>query len=165
VDLSEGDLSGFFSVVLPLLDERQARVVAGAAADMLGYGGQAAVTRASGLSRNTVLDGQREIAGGEVVPGRVRRPGGGRKPIGSVPGLLDALEALVAPESRGDPVSPLRWTAKSTATLARELVGQGFKVSADSVGKLLKGLGFSLQAPAKMVEGAQHPDRDGQFST
>jgi transposase len=150
--------------VLPLLDERQKRVVAGSAARMLGRGGQARVTEASGMSRNTVLGGQRDLREGVDPVAGVRRPGGGRKPMEVVlPGLLEKLEALVAPESRGDPMSALCWTAKSTETLAAELGVQGFRVSADTVGKLLKKLGYSLQAPAKMLEGRQHPDRDGQF--
>jgi len=164
VDVAEEAVAELFSVMSPLLDERQRRLLAGAAARMLGYGGQAVVTRASGLSRNTVLDGQREIDEGEAEPSvRVRRPGAGRKPKSAEPGLLAALEALVDPESRGDPMSPLRWTSKSTAKLAGALGGVGYQVSADVVGKLLKILGYSLQAPAKVVEGAQHPDRDGQF--
>ena len=94
----------------------------------------------------------------------MRRPGGGRKRAADLdPGLLPALLALVEPDERGDPMSPLRWTTKSTRALAAELTAQGHKVSADTVGDLLRGEGFSLQANAKTVEGKQHPDRDGQF--
>ncbi len=164
MDVTEEELAGFFSVMLPLLDERQVRLMAAALAQALGHGGKSAVARASGLSRNTVLDGQREIDGGEAVPSvRVRRPGAGRKAKADEPGLLAALEALVDPESRGDPMSPLRWTLKSTRGLAREMTAIGHEVSSTVVGQLLRRLGFTLQAPSKVIEGSQHPDRDGQF--
>jgi hypothetical protein len=105
-----------------------------------------------------------ELEAGEAPLGRVRRPGGGRKRAADLdPGLVPALLALVEPGERGDPVSPLRWTAKSTRALAGELTARGHKVSADTVGDLLREEGFSLQGNAKTVEGAQHPDRDAQF--
>ena len=95
---------------------------------------------------------------------RVRRPGAGRKPqTVTDPGLVAALLGLVEPGERGDPMSPLRWTVKSTRTLARELTGTGHPVSAWTVANLLHEQGFSLQANAKQVEGAAHPDRDAQF--
>lgn len=159
-------LRRFFEKVGPVLDERQRRLVAGALAEAFGRGGTTWVTEASGLSRNTVIDGRREIESG-VVPtsGRVRAPGAGRRQrIDEQPGLLMELDDLVSPEARGDPMSPLRWTAKSTESLATALRAKGFKVSADTVGRLLKDLGYSLQAPAKTKEGRQHPDRNGQFS-
>jgi len=157
-------LARFFERVGPVLDERQRRVVAGGLADAFGRGGTAWVTEASGMSRNTVIDGRREVEEGPVVPGRVRAPGAGRHLAEEdQPGLVDALDRLVDPETRGDPMSMLRWTAKSTEALAAVLVAQGFTVSADTVGRLLRWLGYSLQAPAKTKEGAQHPDRDGQF--
>ena len=101
----------------------------------------------------------------EALPvGRVRRPGAGRKPITETdPGLVDALEALVDPVTRGDPMSPLKWTSKSTRTLAATLTDQGHPVSSWTVGKLLHTLGYSLQAAVKTREGNQHPDRDAQF--
>jgi hypothetical protein len=135
-------------------------------AEAFGRGGTTWVTEASGLSRNTVIDGRREIESG-VVPtaGRVRAPGAGRRQrVDEQPGLVMELDDLVSPEARGDPMSPLRWTAKSTESLARALVAKGFTVSADTVGRLLKDLGYSLQAHAKTKEGRQHPDRDGQFT-
>ena len=153
-----------FAVVSPHLDERQRRLLAGAQARALGRGGIAAVARASGMARSTVELGTTEIDQGAVPARRVRRSGAGRpKATDRDPGLLAALDALVEPTARGDPESPLRWTCKSTRKLADELTAQGHPVSAKTVGRLLVDLGYSLQAPSKQVEGAQHPDRDGQF--
>ena len=122
------------------------------------------MSRATGMSRSTLQDAVREVDSGAKVSGRVRRPGAGRKKLIDVdPGLLLALDDLVEPTARGDPMSALRWTAKSVRTLARELSDQGHPVSASKVGQLLAQLGYSLQAPAKEVEGAAHPDRDAQF--
>jgi Rhodopirellula transposase DDE domain len=164
VEVTSEALARFFEVVSPLLDERQRRLMAGAAAVMLGRGGQARVAEASGMSRNTVITGMREIAEGAGPSTRVRAPGAGPKPlIDTQPGLLEALDELVHPETRGTPMSLLRWTSKSTAKLADELVRKGFQVSADTVGRLLKYLGYSLQAPSKQKEGTRHPDRDAQF--
>ena len=157
-------LARFFEVTSPLLNERQRRVVAGAAASMLGRGGQARVTEASGMSRNTVIAGMREVDEGVESSTRVRAPGAGPKPlIETQPGLLEALDELVHPTTRGTPMSLLRWTSKSTAKLAAELGRKKFAVSPDTVGRLLKGLGYSLQAPSKQKEGTRHPDRDAQF--
>ena len=95
---------------------------------------------------------------------RLRAPGAGDKPaIVKQPGLLEALDELVHPDTRGNPMSPLRWTLKSTYQLARELTGKGYQVSAELVRRLLRQLGYSLQAPSKQLEGTQHPDRNGQF--
>jgi len=150
-------------VLLPHLDERQRRLLAGAGARALGRGGLAAVARVTGMSVNTVRKGQAELDQIDV-PGRVRRPGGGRKRATEKdPGLLGALDMLVDPATRGDPESPLRWTTKSTRTLAEALTGQGHPVSHTRVGELLHRLGYSLQANAKTREGKQHPDRDAQF--
>ncbi len=108
-------LAAYFRVILPLLDERQRRLVAAAAVMMIGPGGQARVAEATGLSRNTLIGGAKELAGGAGPSDRVRRPGGGRKKATDMnPDLLAALDSLVEPESRGDPMSPLRWTLKST---------------------------------------------------
>ncbi len=146
-------------------DERRRRLWAGAEALSHGRGGQAAVIRATGLSPGTVARGMREIQAGErLEAGRVRRAGGGRRPLSETdPTLLGDLEALVGDEARGDPESPLLWTAKSVRTLAAALRGQGHRVSHETVAKLLRGLGYSLQANRKMTEGASHPDRDAQF--
>jgi hypothetical protein len=164
VELSEEGLTGFFADVAPLLDERQRRLVAGAMARALGRGGPTRVAEASGLSRNTVISGVKQVTAGVEPSGRIRAPGAGRRfLIDEQPGLLQELDDLVEPGARGDPMSPLRWTAKSTETLARTLVDKGFRISADTVGRLLKSMGYSLQAPAKQIGGSQHPDRDGQF--
>ena len=162
--MSPEGLTEFFVAVKPLLDERQRRLVAGALAKVLGRGGPTRVAEASGLSRNTVIDGVREIEAGAGPSDRVRAPGAGRRfLIDEQPGLLQELDDLVEPTARGDPMSPLRWTAKSTEHLARALVAKGFRVSADTVGRLLRAMDYSLQAPAKQLEGAQHPDRNEQF--
>jgi transposase len=147
------------------LDERRRRLWAGAEALSHGRGGQAAVVRATGMSPTTVAKGMREIQAGETLQaGRVRRAGGGRRPLTeSDPTLLADLQALVGDEARGDPESPLLWTAKSVRTLARALHEQGHRVSHETVAKLLRALGYSLQANRKTLEGASHPDRDAQF--
>jgi hypothetical protein len=153
-----------FSALLPHLDERQQRLYLGSEARALGHGGVAAVARAAGVSRVMVAAGAAELEAGTGPLGRVRRPGGGRKQAADLdPGLRPALLALVEPEERGDPVSPLRWTVKSTRTLAAELTAQGHKAGADTVGELLREAGFSLQGNAKTIEGTRHPDRDAQF--
>ena len=151
-------------MVLPHLNEVQRRVVAGAMAEALGRGGKSAVADASGMSRNTVIKAEREVAAGIEPSVRQRAIGGGDiKAEVKQPGLLEALDELVHPATRGNPMSFLRWTSKSTAKLADELVRQGFKITDDTVGRILKGLGYSLQAPAKEKEGSAHPDRDAQF--
>ncbi|MFF5715245.1 ISAzo13 family transposase [Streptomyces sp. NPDC012756] len=153
-----------FAVLFPHLDERQRRLLMAAEARVLGHGGIRAVARAAEVSETTVRKGVFELEAGEEPLGRVRRPGGGRKRVVDLDlGLRSALLALVEPDERGDPMSPLRWTVKSTRTLARELTGAGHKVSADTVAGLLREEGFSLQANAKTLEGGQHPDRDAQF--
>ena len=154
-----------FAVVLPHLDERQRRLLLGAEAISLGRGGITAVAIAAGVSRPMVTRGVAEVRNGAGADGRVRRPGGGRKPLTETdPGLPAALQALVDPITRGDPMSPLRWTTKSTRNLADALTGDGHPVSHVRVGELLHSLGYSLQGNAKAVEGKQHPDRDGQFA-
>src|SRR5512132_2220552 len=123
------------------------------------------MARTSGRSRPTVYPGGRARYEPPDPTGRIRRPGGGPRPLAMTdPGLLAALDALVDPDTRGDPRSPLRWTCKSTAQLARALTAQGHPVSPDTVGRLLKQQGYTLQRTRKTLEGAQHPDRDGQFS-
>ena len=147
------------------LNERQRRLWAGAEALSHGPGGQGAVIRATGLAAMTVAGGMREVRDGEHLPsGRVRRAGAGRKALTeSDPKLLGALQKLVAEEARGDPQSPLLWTAKSVRTLAAALRESGHPVSHETVAKYLRVLGFSLQANRKTKEGASHPDRDAQF--
>ena len=157
-------LAAKFQVILPHLDERQRRLLLGAEARVLGHGGIRAVARAAGVREATVALGVDELDAGAAPLGRIRKPGGGRKRAADLdPGLRPALLALVEPDERGDPMSPLRWTTKSTRNLAAELTSQGHRVSADTVGDLLRKDGFSLQANTKTLEGKQHPDRDGQF--
>ena len=165
MELSSDGLAGFFETVIPVLNERQRRVVAGAMAEALGRGGQARVVEASSMSSSTIAKAVAEVRAGVVPSDRQRATGGGDKPaIDKQPGLLVALDELVHPDTRGTPMSALRWTLKSTYELARELTGQGFGVSAELVRRLLHDMGYSLQAPAKQNEGSAHPDRDGQFN-
>jgi transposase len=157
-------LAAKFESIFPHLDERQRRLLMGAEARVLGHGGIRLVARTAGVREATVSLGVDELDSGAEPLGRARRPGGGRKRAAEVdPGLRPALLALVEPEERGDPVSPLRWTTKSTRNLAAELTRQGHKVGADTVGDLLREEGFSLQGNAKTIEGKRHPDRDAQF--
>jgi hypothetical protein len=156
-----------YHYVTGTLDERGRRAVAAAEALVLGRGGIAAVSRATGLSCKAIALGIKELTG--VVPpapaGRIRRPGGGRKPLEAHdPTLRADLERLVEPVTRGDPDSPLRWTCKSVRQLARELQGQGHRVSYQKVDELLHALGYSLPANRKTREGADYPDRDAQFA-
>jgi hypothetical protein len=162
--LTETAFSEFFDTVVPLLDERRTRLFAGAASKMFGHGGIAAVARMAGIDRGTISRGAREIESGVEVTGRVRASGAGRKPVTeSQPGIEDALDGLVEPVTRGDPMSPLRWTTKSVQNLAGALKVLGFEVSGMTVYKMLRGMGYSLQGNAKTLEGAGHPDRDDQF--
>jgi len=161
-----GQLATRFEVLLPHLNERQQRLALAVEARLLGRGGVRAVARVAGVSETTVRKGVFELEAGQAPfpPGRVRRPGGGRTSAARQnPDLVPALLALVEPDERGDPTSPLRWTTKSLRHLAEELTRQGHPVSAPTVGRLLKREGFSLQANVKTLEGAQHPDRDAQF--
>ena len=155
-----------YQALRDVMDERVTRRWAGAEALALGRGGVTAVARATGLARMTVRAGRDEVSEkrptGELV--RVRRKGAGRPSVEvAQPGLTEALESLVDPVTRGDPESPLRWTCKSTRALAAELEKQGYDVSPQKVGELLKSQGYSLQAGAKSLEGESHPDRNAQF--
>jgi hypothetical protein len=147
------------------LTERSRRVWAATEARALGRGGMALVARATGISTSTIGRGLRELRSrARMPPGRVRRPGGGRKrTIDKDPTLLRDLEGLVEPTTSGAPDSPLRWTAKSTRTLARTLQGMGHRISHQLVRELLSAAGYSLQANRKTREGPPHPDRDAQF--
>lgn len=154
-----------FRALAPELSERARRIWAASEARALGRGGIAAVARASGISPNTIRKGIREIDSGErLEQGRVRRHGGGRKPITETdPELVEALERLVADDCRGDPTQVLLWTSKSVRKLAAELRERGHEVHFTTVAALLRSLGYSLQSNRKALEGAQHPDRDAQF--
>lgn len=149
---------------MPHLNERQRRLLAGGLARAAGKGGVVGVATVSGMSRSTVQDGARELDH-EVAPtDRIRRPGAGRPTlVEKDPTLMADLDALVDPQTRGDPMCRLRWTCKSTSALARALAEMGHQVSPDTVGNLLKSMGYSLQAPSKQLEGTDHPDRDAQF--
>ena len=161
----EESLAVKFVALFPHLDERQRRLLMGAEARVLGHGGIAAVARAAGASRMTVTGGVRELDAEDEPLGRTRRVGGGRKSVTKTdPGVRAALLALVEPESRGDPQSPLRWTTKSLRHLADELTQAGHPVSAPTVAGLLREENFSLQGNAKTIEGGTHPDRDAQFA-
>jgi transposase len=152
-----------------LMDERMRRQWAAAEATAYGWGGMCAVSDATGLSAGTIRKGVAELRArrkrpGEPLPKRLRCTGGGRKrKTESDPKLVTALEELVDPVTRGDPESPLRWTCKSTQTLARELTKQGHPVSGSTVGRLLRAAGYSLQGNRKTKEGDSHPDRNAQF--
>jgi hypothetical protein len=152
-----------FSAVAPFLDERGRRVVAAAEAAAAGYGGIVAVSVATGIAASTIGRGLRELSGPRE-PGRIRRPGGGRKSaVAKDATLLSDLGALVDPTARGDPQLPLRWTCKSVRRLAQELQAQGHQVGRTLVSQLLDDLGYSLQSNRKTREGDSHPDRDAQF--
>jgi hypothetical protein len=164
VEVGGEALQRFFALTSAFMDERQRRLQAAAMAEVLGRGGQARVAAAAEMSRNTIIAGAKELAEGPTLQTRVRRPGAGPKRRRDVdPEALVVLDSLVEPESRGDPMSPLRWTLKSTRRLAEEMTRLGHKMGASLVGELLHYIGYSLQANAKVTEGRQHPDRDGQF--
>jgi hypothetical protein len=147
------------------LDERQARLCAAERALALGWGGITRLARVTGLSRETVRKGIAELrAGAPLPPGRVRRPGGGRKRVEAVdPGLLPALQAAVDDHTGGSPEDALKWTSKSKAALAAALAGRGHRVAPNTVGRLLRDLGYSLQANRKDKEGRAPAERDAQF--
>jgi hypothetical protein len=153
-----------YAVVAPVLNERARRLWAATESRAIGYGGDALVSAATGLARETIRNGRQEIEHGVEATGRVRRAGAGRPGIEKTqPGVKEALEQLVDPVTRGDPTSPLRWTCKSRAKLASTLSKDGWRVSSTTVGRLLHELGYSLQSVRKSREGAAHPDRNEQF--
>ena len=154
-----------YRAIVSDLDERGRRRGAAAEARSLGWGGITAVAMATGISDRTIRHGIRELDDLDALPpARQRKRGGGRRTREQEqPGLIEALEALIEPDTRGDPISPLRWTCKSTRNLATELKSQGFVVSSWKVGALLKSQRYSLQSNRKTIEGTQHPDRDAQF--
>jgi hypothetical protein len=166
--MNEESIKRKFDALAANLDERMKRLWAAAEAVVLGHGGIATVERATGLSRTTIRAGLMELEAGATPDDVVntRRAGGGRPSLEEVsPGILQALELLVDPVTRGDPESPLRWSAKSTRKLAEELSARGgYQVSPQKVGQLLRDQGYSLQATRKTLEGtSRHPDRNEQF--
>lgn len=154
-----------FEALTPFLNERARRLFAATEARLAGRGGVSAVSAAIGVARSTIGRGLAELRREESPPSnRVRRPGGGRKQkVDTEPGLLDALSKLVESAIRGDPEAPLLWVSKSQRHLAAALAEQGFTASQKLVGRLLRRLGFSLQANRKTSEGTSHPDRNAQF--
>ena len=156
-----------YEALKPELDERTRRLWAATEARSLGHGGVATVARATGLAESTIRLGKRELTSRSTsmdAERRIRRQGGGRKQLTAQDQqLLKSLDALVEPTARGDPMSPLRWTCKSTRRLAKELSQQGHPVSHSKVGQLLKALNYSLQGTRKTREGGSHPDRNAQF--
>ena len=154
-----------YTAIVSDLDERGRRRWGAAEARSLGWGGIQAVAAATGMSDRTIRSGIKELDDPDSLPAtQQRRTGGGRqRREAERPDLVKVLQRLVDSGTRGDPMSPLRWTCKSTRTLADELWRQGFSVSANTVGRLLEECGYSLQANRKTIEGKQHPDRDAQF--
>ena len=161
---TEQKIAEKLAIVLPHLNEKQRRLLIAAEARTLGWGGISQVAKATGVSRVTIHKALTEIEDKKILAERVRKPGGGRKDITEYyPNILEKLETLVDPVSRGDPRSPLRWTCKSTRQLSQELGQKGYAISNVTVADLLHRLDYSLQANAKTLEGASHPDRDAQF--
>lgn len=153
-----------YEIMAPYLTEQTKRAWAAAEALAIGRSGNAMVSEAIGISRTTLTKAKHEVLSPVGVPNRQRRPGGGRKTLAETEErLLEALDALIDPSTRGDPESPLRWTCKSTYHLAQALTDQGYPVSQRTIYRLLEALGYSLQANRKTEEGADHPDRDAQF--
>lgn len=158
-----------YEILRPELDERGRRMWAASEAEFIGYGGVVAVAKATGLAESTIRVGKREVQAlpekeAELSKRRIRLFGGGRKRLVEKDAdLLSLLDSLVEPTSRGDPMSPLRWTCKSTRRLARELTDCGHPVSHTKMGEFLDELGYSLQSTRKMMEGKTHPDRNDQF--
>jgi hypothetical protein len=163
--IDESKIAERYRGLEPELNERQRRLWGASEASSWGPGGIAAVVRATGISKDTLRRGIVELREGtRLAPGRVRRVGAGRPRLTeSDPTLLEDLQRLVDPDTRGDPQSPLRWCSKSLAKIAGVLVAGGHQISEGSAGKLLRGLGFRLHANQKTREGKDHPDRDAQF--
>jgi len=164
----EASISKRYHLISGILNERQRRLYLAAEAQVLGYGGISLVSRATNISRPVIHAGLKELEGldlsGELEDGRIRRPGGGRKRTVLVDETLQSdLEALLEPATIGDPQSPLRWTTKSTRSLANELKNKGHQTSHSMVADLLHELDYSLQSNRKNLEGTQHADRNAQF--
>ena len=157
-------LKNKFSSLWPHLDERAKRLFAANEARQYGYGGITAISQACGLSRVTITKALEELDAAPIQAGRIRQTGGGRLSlVEKNPGLKETLEQLVEPLSRGDPESPLRWTCKSTRSLAEEMKKQNYSISHEKIAQLLRSMDYSLQGNRKTLEGNDHPDRDAQF--
>lgn len=165
MEISADALREKYETLSARFDKKTLRLCAAADAKMLGYGGVSFVATAAGMSRTTLHRGSSEITGGQqLAAGRVRQPGGGRKPKSQCDEtLLRDLDRLLDPVTRGDPTSPLRWTCKSTPKLAAELRSIGHNVSQATVWRMLDQLGYSMQSNRKTMEGGKHPDRNAQF--
>lgn len=154
-----------YEKISPVLDERMRRLWAGVESSVIGFGGIAVVSKATGMSRNTIIRGEREIDEISAKPTKtIRKTGGGRKKAIDIdPRIQEELTKLIEPVTRGDPESPLKWTCKSLRKLSSELKNKGHNVSHRIVGELLHKMGYSLQANRKILEGSSHPDRNAQF--
>jgi len=159
-----------FELISWALDERLRRLLAASEAKVIGRGGVSQISKITGISRVTIHAGLKELdardaESTEDLPvGKTRRQGGGRKKVTETsPEILKLLKDIVEPSTRGDPESPLLWTAKSLRTLASELAMLGYKISHETIGSLLEKIGYSLQANSKVLEGSKHPDRNQQF--
>ncbi len=162
--IDENVIRARYAAVKDKLDERGRRLLVAAEKVAAGYGGTAAVSRATGVARSTIIRGAKDLAEAAPATGRTRRPGGGRHPTSTAdPTVLEDLRRLVEPATMGDPMRPLLWVSKSREKLAAALRGLNHAISANTVGKLLAVLGYSRQVNRKTKEGSHHPDRDGQF--
>src|SRR5882762_746588 len=167
--MNQSDIQRRFRFLAPFLDERMRRLVAASESKAIGYGGVSVVARATGVSRRAITEGMKELKAPKkskvrLEEARIRRRGAGRKrTVDKDSSLLEDLDRLVDPMTRGDPETPLRWTCKSVRKLADELQRQGHQVSHALVAELLHQQKYSLQANSKTLEGASHPDRNAQF--
>lgn len=158
------EIEAKWAIMSPILDERSKRIWAGMEAQRIGWGGLSLLETATGLMRKTISKGLKEIESGELKSQRIRKEGGGRKKKKDIhPELIKQIELLIQPYTKGDPISPLRWTSKSTYKLAEELHSMGYEMNPKTVGRLLKHQGYSLQLNRKEKEGGNHQDRDAQF--
>lgn len=162
--LTDGKLKEKLSILLPALNEKQKRLLVGAEAIALGYGGIKLLSDMTGMSTNTITRGVREIETGDEDVSRIRSAGSGRKRLTiKYPDIKNCIEDIIDPDTRGDPESPLRWTCKSVRNISDFLIGKGYSVSRQSVARILREMEYSLQGNRKTKEGKDHPDRDKQF--
>jgi len=161
---NDGKLKEKLSILLPSLNEKQKRLLAGAEAIALGYGGIKFLSDITGMSTNTITRGIREIEAGDEYVSRIRSEGSGRKKLTiKYPEIKNCIEEIIEPNTRGDPESPLRWTCKSVRNISDFLTGKGYSVSRQAVARILREMEYSLQGNRKTKEGKDHPDRDKQF--